>query len=153
MNVQWRGVFPAVTTQFHSDESLDIPATLRHVDALIENGVHGLIMLGTVGENCSLEYDEKLDVLRAVVEHVSGRVPVLSGVATFSCTYVEGSLSLQRERLARIIHVGRTKVAHVLAGTAQTHQLDPCALLTGYPTRRDRSSGIGSVCSFRPTSL
>ena len=47
-------------------------------------GVHGMIMLGTVGENCSLEYREKLDVLRATVEQVSGRVPVLSGVAECS---------------------------------------------------------------------
>ena len=56
MAVQWRGVFPAATTQFHADQSLDIPATLAHLDAMIEAGVHGLIMLGTVGENCSLEY-------------------------------------------------------------------------------------------------
>ena len=38
---------------------------------MIEAGVHGLIMLGTVGENCSLEYAEKLEVLRATVEHVA----------------------------------------------------------------------------------
>jgi 1-pyrroline-4-hydroxy-2-carboxylate deaminase len=47
-------------------------------------GINGVIMLGTVGENCSLEYGEKLDVLRAVVPHVAGRVPVLSGVAETS---------------------------------------------------------------------
>ena len=41
-------------------------------------------MLGTVGENCSLEYAEKLDVLRTAVEQVAGRVPVLAGVA--ECT-------------------------------------------------------------------
>src|SRR5204863_343484 len=40
--------------------------------------------VGTVGENCSLEYREKLDVLRAGVERVAGRVPVLSGVAECS---------------------------------------------------------------------
>jgi 4-hydroxy-tetrahydrodipicolinate synthase len=43
-----------------------------------------MIMLGTVGENCSLEYREKLDVLRAAVDGVAGRVPVLTGVA--ECT-------------------------------------------------------------------
>jgi 4-hydroxy-tetrahydrodipicolinate synthase len=41
-------------------------------------------MLGTVGENCSLEYREKLDVLRMTVEKVAGRVPVLTGVAEYS---------------------------------------------------------------------
>ena len=64
MNLNWRGVFPAATTQFTTDQSLDIDATMRHLDAMIEAGVHGMIMLGTVGENCSLEYAEKLDVLQ-----------------------------------------------------------------------------------------
>lgn len=77
----WRGVFPAVTTQFRTDQSLDLDATLEHVEVLIESGVNGLIMLGTVGENCSLEPGEKLDVLRATVDRVRGRVPVLTGVA------------------------------------------------------------------------
>jgi dihydrodipicolinate synthase/N-acetylneuraminate lyase len=80
----WRGVLPASTTEFHADQSLDLPATLAHVDALIEAGVHGLIMLGTVGENCSLEHAEKREVLRAAVDHVDGRVPVFSGVAECS---------------------------------------------------------------------
>lgn len=84
MSTTWRGVFPAACTQFKSDQSLDVPATLRHVDAMIEAGIHGLIMLGTVGENCSLEPAEKLDVLRATVAHVNGRVPVLSGVAEYT---------------------------------------------------------------------
>ena len=48
MTVQWRGVFPAVTTQFHPDHSIDIPATLAHLDAMLKAGIHGLVMLGTV---------------------------------------------------------------------------------------------------------
>jgi 1-pyrroline-4-hydroxy-2-carboxylate deaminase len=84
MQVNWCGVFPAAVTHFHDDESLDVAATLRHLDAMIAAGVHGLIMLGTVGENCSLDPEEKLDVLRATVKHVAGRVPVLTGVAECS---------------------------------------------------------------------
>lgn len=84
MAVSWRGVFPAANTHFHADQSLDLPATLKHLDAMIAAGIHGLIMLGTVGENCSLEYPEKLAVLRATVEHVNGRVPVLTGVAEYT---------------------------------------------------------------------
>jgi 4-hydroxy-tetrahydrodipicolinate synthase len=84
MSVNWRGVFPAATTEFRSDQSLDVPATLRHLDRMIDAGVDGMIMLGTVGENCSLDYREKLDVLKATVGHVAGRVPVLTGVA--ECT-------------------------------------------------------------------
>jgi 4-hydroxy-tetrahydrodipicolinate synthase len=84
MNVGWQGVFAAATTQFRDDGSLDIPSTAVHLHHMIDAGVHGLIMLGTVGENCSLEYGEKLDLLSAVVDRVDGRVPVLSGVA--ECT-------------------------------------------------------------------
>jgi len=77
-------VFPAATTQFHNDQSLDLAGTARHVEMLIRAGVHGLIMLGTVGENCSLEHAEKLEVLRAAVRQAEGRVPVLAGVAESS---------------------------------------------------------------------
>ena len=80
----WSGVFPAAVTHFYNDQSLDLPATLKHIDAMIEAGVHGMIVLGTVGENCSLEYSEKLEVLQATVQHIGYRVPVLSGVA--ECT-------------------------------------------------------------------
>jgi 4-hydroxy-tetrahydrodipicolinate synthase len=80
----WHGVFPAATTQFRGDNSLDIETTLSHVDAMIEAGIHGLIMLGTVGENCSLEYGEKIELLSATIRHVRGRVPVLSGVAEYT---------------------------------------------------------------------
>ena len=84
MNPHWHGVYPAAVTHFHDDESLDLEATMQHVDAMLEAGIHGLIMLGTVGENCSLEYGEKLDVLKRTVKHVNGRVPVLTGVAESS---------------------------------------------------------------------
>lgn len=84
MSSVWRGVFAAVTTQFHSDQSLNLKSTLAHIDAMLDAGLHGLIMLGTVGENYSLEYPEKLEVLRATVDHIAGRVPVLTGVAEYT---------------------------------------------------------------------
>jgi 1-pyrroline-4-hydroxy-2-carboxylate deaminase len=84
MTVTWKGVFPAATTEFKSDYSLDLPATAKHIDAMIRAGVHGMIVLGTVGENCSLEYREKLEVIRTARETIGGRVPLLTGVA--ECT-------------------------------------------------------------------
>jgi 4-hydroxy-tetrahydrodipicolinate synthase len=55
-------------------------------------------MLGTVGENCSLEYTEKLKVLDAAVRHIAGRVPVLSGVAecttALACRFAEDAQRL-----------------------------------------------------------
>ena len=42
MNVDWQGVYPAVTTQFRSDQSLDLEATRAHVEMLVRSGMHGL---------------------------------------------------------------------------------------------------------------
>jgi 4-hydroxy-tetrahydrodipicolinate synthase len=81
---QWTGVFPAVTTQFNADESLNVPATQKQMERLIQGGVHGFIMLGTVGENCSLRAEEKRKVLSAAKEAAGGRIPILSGVAEFT---------------------------------------------------------------------
>lgn len=81
MKVSWKGVFPAAMTIFADDQRLDLPGTGRHLDALIRAGVHGLVVLGTLGENSSLDASEKLDVLRAAVDAVKGRVPLLAGVA------------------------------------------------------------------------
>jgi len=93
MKVNWHGVYPAAVTQFHADHSLDLAATSRHLDAMVEAGVHGMIMLGTVGENCSLERREKLEVLKMAVETIAGRVPLLTGVAECStrvaCQFAE----------------------------------------------------------------
>ncbi len=84
MASNWRGVFPAITSQFHADQSQNIEGTLQHLEQLIEAGIHGVIFLGTVGENCSHEYSEKLELLKAAVAHVKGRIPVLSGVAEYT---------------------------------------------------------------------
>ena len=92
MHPHWTGVFPAVTTQLKKDQSLDLPATARHLEALIASGVTGLIMCGSLGENQSLDPEEKRRVIELAVKTANGRVPVLSGVAETStaaaCRYV-----------------------------------------------------------------
>jgi len=84
MTVNWRGVYPAITTQFHQDQSLDLEATARHLEAMIRAGIHGVVLLGTVGENTALDYPEKLTVLQEMKRVVRGRIPVLSGVAEYT---------------------------------------------------------------------
>ena len=84
MKPYWTGVFPACTTQLKKDQSLDLPATARHFEALIESGVSGLIVCGSLGENQTLDPDEKRAVVRCAVETARGRVPVVSGVAESS---------------------------------------------------------------------
>ncbi|MBW8881610.1 MAG: dihydrodipicolinate synthase family protein [Asticcacaulis sp.] len=81
MTIQWRGVFPAVTTQFKEDLSIDYADTQRVIDDLIRDGVTGIIAMGTCGENNSLTADEKRALLQAIVEVVKGRVPVVTGVS------------------------------------------------------------------------
>lgn len=80
----WSGVYPAATTQFAPDGSVDIAATQKVLSALVDDGVNGLILLGTCGENNSLEPEEKRTVLRAAVEAVGGRVPLITGVSEFT---------------------------------------------------------------------
>jgi 4-hydroxy-tetrahydrodipicolinate synthase len=80
-SITWSGVFPAATTQFNTDLSIDVDASQQVLDALIRDGVHGLVVLGTCGENNSLEADEKRRTLQAAVEVVAGRVPIVVGVS------------------------------------------------------------------------
>jgi 4-hydroxy-tetrahydrodipicolinate synthase len=84
MKVTWEGVFPAITTQFHADQSLNLAGTARHLEAMIAAGIHGVVLLGTVGENTALEYPEKLTILREMKQAAAGRIPVLTGVAEYT---------------------------------------------------------------------
>jgi dihydrodipicolinate synthase/N-acetylneuraminate lyase len=80
----WSGVIPAATTQFDAAFKVDLPATQAVQKALVADGVHGLIVLGTVGENNSLDGAEKRAVLEAAVKAVGGKVPIITGVSEFT---------------------------------------------------------------------
>ncbi|QFU15004.1 dihydrodipicolinate synthase family protein [Microvirga thermotolerans] len=82
--IGWEGVFPAVTTQFKANFDLDIEATAKVMDGLIRDGVSGLIVCGTVGENTSLSRAEKVAVMEAAKDVARGRVPVIAGIAEFT---------------------------------------------------------------------
>ena len=97
MKPDWSGVFPAVTTQFREDLSLDVDATARVIEGLIRDGVSGLIVCGTVGENCSLAKHEKIAVMEAAKAVARGRVPVLSGIAEFTSGFaIDMAIEAQR---------------------------------------------------------
>src|SRR5882724_11273772 len=81
MTTTWRGVFPAVTTKMDEAGQIDLAATQRSIGRLISNGVSGIVVLPMLGENASLTSPEREKVIRAAVEVVAGRVPVLSGLA------------------------------------------------------------------------
>ena len=88
----WQGVFPAITTQMLRYGGIDLDATARHAEALVESGVSGMVFLGSLGENQMLTPDEKRLVMREMVRVINGRIPVLSGVGETStaeaCRYV-----------------------------------------------------------------
>lgn len=92
MNVAWKGVFPACTTYFRKDLSLDLDTTAGHMEAMIDSGVSGFIMLGSLGENNAMSREEKLEVVKCAIGVSKGRVPVLSGVSelntSVACEYV-----------------------------------------------------------------
>ncbi len=84
LKVDWSGVFPAVSTQFNPDFTIDFEATHRVISNLVDDGVSGLVVCGTVGENTSLTMEEKLKVAETAVAAAAGRVPVIVGVAEFT---------------------------------------------------------------------
>ncbi len=83
-NPKWSGVFPAITTKFHADESLDAEGTARHIDFQIRNGISGLVTCGSLGEASTLTCDEKLEVARIALEAADGRIPMLANVSETS---------------------------------------------------------------------
>lgn len=121
---RWRGVFPALTTQFHADERLDLAGLERQADAQIRAGVHGLVTCGSLGEASTLSLDEKLEVAGAALRAAGGRVPVLANVSETATRdairYAEGAARLGVQGLMLMPAVGypadaREAAAHVRA--------------------------------------
>jgi 1-pyrroline-4-hydroxy-2-carboxylate deaminase len=81
MKPSWRGVYPAVTTNFFADESLDLQTFEANIDTQINAGVHGIIICGSLGENSTLTFDEKLTLLASAKNIIAGRVPLVICIA------------------------------------------------------------------------
>src|SRR5712664_2282668 len=84
LRCSWSGVYPAATTQFTTTLEVDLPATQTVQAALLHDGVHGLVLMGTVGEGNSLTAEEKRRVLKRAAEFAAGNVPVIAGVSEFT---------------------------------------------------------------------
>jgi 4-hydroxy-tetrahydrodipicolinate synthase len=132
MRPHWTGVFPAVTTQFHEDQTLDLAATERHLAVLIESGVGGLIVCGSLGENQTLDPSEKRQVVERAARVAAGRVPVLSGVAETStaaaCQYVRDC-----ERLGAAGFMVMPAMVYKADGREALHHFRRVAAATGRP--------------------
>lgn len=115
--VTWSGVFPAVTTQFRTDFSVHYEATHRVAARLVREGVSGLIVCGTVGENCSLTRAEKVGVIEAARDAAAGRVPVICGIAEYTTEF-----ACEMAREAKKAKVDGIMVMPALVYSAKPHE-------------------------------
>lgn len=77
--IELRGVIPALTTPFREDRSLDLEGFRDLVEAVIEDGVHGIVPNGCTGESWALDDGERALLFEAAVQQAAGRVPVVPG--------------------------------------------------------------------------
>ncbi|MEA5260511.1 dihydrodipicolinate synthase family protein [Arcicella aquatica] len=79
--MNWKGVFPAVTTKFNEKDELDFELFDKNLQFQLEAGVHGIILGGTLGESSVLSLEEKGALVKFTVEKVAGKVPVILNIA------------------------------------------------------------------------
>src|SRR3984885_3658012 len=128
----WSGVFPAATTQFTSDLQVDLPATQKVQKALLDDGVHGLVLMGTVGEGNSLSAEEKRNVLRAAVEVSGGKAPVIVGVSEFT-TATAAKFARDAERLGATGLMVLPAMVYVPTAAELEYHFKTVAAATGLP--------------------
>ena len=78
------GVVPVVPTIFHDDETVDLDATVRVADYLMDAGVDGLCLLANYSEQFALTDAERDAIARRLLEHVAGRLPVIVTTSHYS---------------------------------------------------------------------
>ena len=75
-----RGIFPAIPTPVHADDSIDVSATRALLAHLLAHGIDGVVPLGGTGEYGALAREQRVRMAATVAEAVAGRVPVVPGV-------------------------------------------------------------------------
>ncbi len=80
----WAGVFPAITTPFKADLSVDYETFAAQARWLVECGCNGIVALGSLGEAPALTRDEKLELLKRATQSLEGKAPVIAGISAFS---------------------------------------------------------------------
>lgn len=81
MKVHWKGVYPAITTKFNENGSLDLETFETNIRAQIDAGIHGIVLGGTLGEASTLKNGEKLQLLEKTLELVGDIIPVIINIA------------------------------------------------------------------------
>lgn len=81
MQVDWKGVYPAITTKFNENGSLDLQTFEKNLLKQIDAGIHGIVLGGTLGEASTLKNDEKLQLVEKTLELVEDKIPVILNIA------------------------------------------------------------------------
>ncbi len=97
MNVNWKGVYPALTTKFSEKNEIDIPAFLFNIKKQVEAGVHGVVIGGSLGEASTLTQGEKNKLLDATVGNYKGEIPVIMNIAESSSSSLVKALKDAKE--------------------------------------------------------
>jgi len=79
--IKWEGVYPAITTKFHKDGSLDIPGFLKNLEFQVTSGIDGVIIGGSLGESSTLTQSEKVELTKTTLEAVGDKIDVLLNIA------------------------------------------------------------------------
>jgi 1-pyrroline-4-hydroxy-2-carboxylate deaminase len=79
--LEWKGVFPALTTPFTANDELDLPMFEKNLNAQLQAGVHGVIIGGSLGEASTLTTNEKEILVKLALEKVADKIPVVLNVA------------------------------------------------------------------------
>ncbi len=93
----WKGVFPATTTPFREDLSVDHELLERHVGAMVSAGCRGIVPLGSLGESATLDLEEKIEILATCRRALAGRAPLVAGVAALSTAQAIAAARRARE--------------------------------------------------------
>ena len=81
--MEWKGVISAITTPFKPDYSVDHAFLADHAAWQLDNGVDGIVALGSLGEAATLSYEEKVAILKTLAKVMKGK-PLVAGVASLS---------------------------------------------------------------------
>jgi 4-hydroxy-tetrahydrodipicolinate synthase len=80
MSILWKGVFPAFTTKFTANDTLDLPLFEKGLQSQLDAGVDGIVLGGSLGEASTLTTEEKETMVKLAVD-IAGPVPVVLNIA------------------------------------------------------------------------
>jgi 1-pyrroline-4-hydroxy-2-carboxylate deaminase len=94
---EWKGVFPALTTKFNSQEELDLPEFAKNLQAQLDGGIHGIILGGSLGEASTITEAEKETLVKFSQEKLEGKIPVILNIAEGSTREATRQAKLAQE--------------------------------------------------------